>query len=305
MHEYLPTLPFDLYELHLLQLVARHGSFTRAAQEAGITQSAVTRQVQGVETRLAVALFERTTRRVRLTAAGEFLLRETARFVGDLDALLRRVREDFAEAPKEVRVGVAKTISVAYLPGFFAAQQRRQPEVRLRITHEPSARLLERVEMNELDAAILCPPRHLPGSLRVVHRFADAFDLVVPPEWTLPAVTLRAKGERWRNWLAERPWLLIHGESNTGARLRSWMKKRGWEAKEAAEADSFDLIINLVALGQGVSLVPQRALAIYGQRKKVRRLAVPERFVRELVVVVRRHPAPAAHVEGFVGNILF
>ena len=49
MNEYLPTTPFDIYELHLFHLVAKHRSFTKAAEIAGLTQSAVTRQVQGIE----------------------------------------------------------------------------------------------------------------------------------------------------------------------------------------------------------------------------------------------------------------
>jgi DNA-binding transcriptional LysR family regulator len=305
MNEYLPTTPFDLYELHLVRLVARHGSFTAAAREAGLTQSAITRQVQGVETRLGVALFERTTRRVEISPAGTFLLRETDRLVGDLDALLRRLREEFTAAAKEVRVGVSKTISVAYLPGFFVAQQKRQPDVRLRVTHQPETALLQRVEANELDVAILCPPRRLPPSLRAAHHFSDAFDLILPPDWTPPAESLRKRPARWRDWLRECPWLLMEGESSTGARLQSWLKKRGWLVKEATEMDSFDLIINLVALGQGASLVPQRALAVYGRRRKFLRFAVPDRFERELVVIARQRPPLPAHVQAFVGNILF
>src|SRR6187402_272590 len=149
MHEFLPTTPFDLYELHLLHLVAHHNSFTGAAHEAGLTQSAITRQVQGVEARLGLPLFERTTRRVLLTPAGNFLLRETSRIVGDLDAILSRLREDFTNAPKVVRVGVAKTISMSYLPGFFVAQQRRQPNVRLQVEHLDSRNLLTRLESND------------------------------------------------------------------------------------------------------------------------------------------------------------
>jgi DNA-binding transcriptional LysR family regulator len=305
VNEYLPTTPFDLYELHLLHLVARHGSFTAAAHEAGLTQSAITRQVQGVESRLGVPLFHRTTRNVRVAPAGAFLLRETSRVIGDLDALLRRLREQFTDAPREVRVGVAKTISVAYLPGFFAAQRRRQPDVRLRVSHESSQVLLERLESNDLDVAILCPPRRLPSGLSVTHRFADAFDLILPPDWTPPARDLRGKPVRWRDWLCERPWLLIHEESNTGARLRSWMKKRGWLKAEATEMDNFDLIINLVALGQGASLVPQRALALYGRRRKFLRFAVPDRFTREIVAVARQRPPLPSHVKQFVENILF
>ena len=73
MHEFLATAPFDLYELYLFHLVVKHRSFTKAAGLAGLTQSAITRQMQGIESALGVDLLERTTRSVRLTAAGEFL----------------------------------------------------------------------------------------------------------------------------------------------------------------------------------------------------------------------------------------
>lgn len=71
------------------------------------------------------------------------------------------------------------------------------------------------------------------------------------------------------------------------------------------ELESFDLIINLVALGMGVSFVPIRALALYGQKKSLRRLALPVKFQRELIVIRRRQRKPAEHLSQFVENILF
>jgi DNA-binding transcriptional LysR family regulator len=61
--------------------VAEHRSFTKAAELAGLTQSAVTRQMQGIEESLGVALFERTTRSVHLTPAGQMLRAESSRWV--------------------------------------------------------------------------------------------------------------------------------------------------------------------------------------------------------------------------------
>ena len=305
MHEFLATVPFDLYELHLVHLVAEHRSFTAAARLAGLTQSAITRQVQGVEFRLGTPLFERTTRSVRITPAGEFLLREGSRVLGDLDAILKRFREQHTSAPKEVKVGVSTSISMAYLPGFFAAQQRRRPEVRLRIVHLASQDLIERVETNSLDVAILCPPKRPSKTLRISHRFADAFDLILPARWEIPAPALTRNAKRWTQWLNTQPWLLLREQSNTGARLRAWLRRRGWPVEAAMELDSFDLIINLVALGQGISMVPKRALAIYNRQRRVRRVPVPDRFTRELVVVTRRHPEPPPHIQDFTANILF
>ena len=69
--------------------------------------------------------------------------------------------------------------------------------------------------------------------------------------------------------------------------------------------DSFDLIINLVSLGMGISVVPVRALALYVLKKSLRRLEYPARFKRELVVMVRRLQKVPANVSEFVDNILF
>ena|SRR6266478_3893169 len=72
VHRFLSTVPFDLYELALFSLVVKHRSFTKAAEIAGLTQSAITRQMQGVENSLGIQLLERTTRSVRVTPAGEY-----------------------------------------------------------------------------------------------------------------------------------------------------------------------------------------------------------------------------------------
>ena len=134
MHEYLATVPFDLYELHLFHLVAKHGSFTKAAETAGLTQSAITRQIQGMESSLGLSLLERTTRSVRLTEAGKFLAGESARLLGDVERSLQTLRVEFAGAKRQVRVGVSRSVALAYMPGFFHANLKRLPEVACRIT---------------------------------------------------------------------------------------------------------------------------------------------------------------------------
>src|SRR5882762_6756616 len=67
MHQFLSTVPFDLYELALFHLVVKHRSFTKAAEIAGLTQSAITRQMQGVENSLGIqSRFTRPRERVLL-----------------------------------------------------------------------------------------------------------------------------------------------------------------------------------------------------------------------------------------------
>lgn len=305
MNEYLPTTPFDIYELHLFQLVAQHRSFTKAAEVAGLTQSAVTRQVQGIEAALGLELFERTTRSVQLTPAGLALCRQSIRLLGDIDQTLKNLREEFTGGKKEIRVGVSRSVGLAYLPGFFHANLRRLPKVGYRVSYQPSTEILSALEANTLDVGVLCPPHRLPRTVRVTHRFSDTFTLIASPAAAAEfEVNRKRRGHRLA-WMNRQNWLLLDDHATTGRRLRAWMTRQGWRVEPGMQLPGFDLIINLVALGMGTSFVPVRALALYGRKRTIRRLKWPDRFVRELVVVVRRNRKLPDHLAQFVSNVLF
>lgn len=305
MSEFLNTLPFDLYELSLFHLVAKHRNFTRAGQMAGLTQSAITRQIQGMEQSLGINLLERTTRSVRLTKAGEFLFQSSAMLLGDVDQSLRRLKENFANVPKVIRIGVSRSVGLAHLPGFFHANLRKASNVGYNVSYQPSAEMLSALEMNELDLGVLCPPPRLSNSLCVTHRFADAFTLIAPAGLAAQFTALSELRAARNTWLARQFWLLIDENTNTGKQLRKWMPRQGLKPEPGMQLDSFDLIITLVSLGMGISFVPMRALALYGRKKSLARLRLPERFERELVVVMRRHRKQPPHLAEFVKNILF
>lgn len=305
VNEFIQQAPFDLYGLHLFRLVARARSFTKAAELAGLTQSAITRQIQGLELTLGVNLLERTTRTVEVTAAGAFLYREAAGLLGSAESSFIRLRQEFANARKEIRVGVSRSIGLSYLPGFFHANLRRESGVGYRVACQASSALLSALEGNELDIGVLCPPKRLPRTLQITHRFDDAFTLIVPAGGARPTeVFPKAKAARAK-WAARQNWLLLDQSTNTGAQLHQWMSRANLKVEPVMQLDSFDLIIQLVALGMGVSLVPIRALALFGQKHHIQRFETPDRFVREIVVVTRRHRQPPAHLQQFISNILF
>jgi len=303
MNEFLKTAPFDLYELQLFQLVAHHNSFTKAAELAGLTQSAVTRQIQGIEESLGVPLFERTTRSVHLTPAGEMLLVESERLIGSVDSVLQRIRQEYAGAKKEVRVGVSRSVGLAYLPGYFHANLRARPEIGYRVSCQPSDAIVSAIESNSIDLGVFCPPARIPKTLRVTHRFTDAFTLIEPTS-ALEDSDLDSKRKRVE-WAARQNWLLLDDSGNTGKRLRGWMKNEGIAIEPGMTLDNFDLIISLVGLGMGVSCVPIRSLALNGRRRNIRRVAWPNRFSRDLVAIVRRNREIPEHLATFIQNILF
>ncbi len=304
MHEYLARKPFDLYALHLYHLLVRHRSFTKAAREAGLSQSAMTRQMQALEARLGVELITRTTRSVDLTEAGQYLARESARLLGGVSATLEGLQSTFGNARPVVRVGVSRTVAMAHMPGLFHAGQQKLPQVACQVSYQTSAEILGGLEQHELDVGVLCPPSPLPESVKVTHRFEDRFVLIA----SKTIADERPKSPRTDlqlRWLQQQSWLMIQGATVTGSLMRRWLKRQGLKLEPSMELDSFDLIINLVASGMGVSLVPQRALALYRRRQSIKCLAVTPRFSRDLVVLTRKHRKLPEHVQAFVGNILF
>ena len=305
VHEFLKTSPFDLYDLHLFQIVARHRSFTKAAEVVGLTQSAITRQIQSLEKSLGVSLFDRTTRTVHITPAGKFLYQEATALLGGAEQSFQRLRQEFANARKEIRVGVSRSISQSYLPGFFHANLRHAPEIACRVSCQPSSDLLSALERNDLDLGVLCPPKRLPKTLRITHRFDDAFTLITPAMNGIAASPPPKSKGALAKWATGQKWLLIDKATNTGEQLHRWILRQGWKIEPTMQLDSFDLIIHLVALGMGVSLVPIRALALFGQKHHLQRYALTNRFVRELVIVTRHHRKPSQHLEEFVQHILF
>ena len=304
LNEFLATAPFDLYELKLFHLVAEHRSFTRAGQAAGLTQSAITRQIQGMEEKLGLKLFTRSTRSVQLTSEGATLHARSGVVLAEVENALLALRGKSALLPRALRVGVSRTIGLAYLPGFFRAFQRKFPKVQLHVSHERSDFLLSAVESGELDAGIVSPPPRLPKALEIVRRFDDEFVLILPARSIvtfpkpLPVEGLREVCRRQR-------WLLITRQSNTGKRLHAWLLGAGVRCEPSIEADNFDFLVNLVSLGLGISLVPHRVLALHPKTRPVLRVSTEPRFSRELAVVVRREVPRSAILSGFLENVLF
>jgi DNA-binding transcriptional LysR family regulator len=255
----------------------------------------------------AIPIFDRTTRTVRLTAAGESLLRDTASVTRIMDDALSRLGQEHLNAPREVRLGVSSSVALAHLPGLLHAHLRRSAGVKTIVEHLPGQQIISRIESGHLDVGVLCPPKRLPATLSVTHWMDDAFHLIGPAALKVPAFA--GKGKHWpvklTGWLSDQSWLLLHAESQTGQLLRRWLKARNIAASAAMEPDSFDLAVHLVALGMGISLLPRRALAGFPRKQQIQRIPLPEEFSRRLAVVIPKLSRTPRHVAEFVGNILF
>ena len=295
--------PIDLHGLHLLKLVAGRGSVTAAAKAVGLSQSALTRQIQIIEGRLGVRIFERSTRKLALTPAGEILLHETEALSGILDGALRRIREQFLGETKEIRIGISRSVTLAHLPGLLYAHLRRHPEVRTTVSHLGGSALMEAVAACQLDVAVLCPSASLPGLVEVIHRIPDDFAIVAPRAIEVPADTKDSRV--WKKWVRAQSWIAPPSRTISRAIIDQWWSAQGLELGVAMETDSFDMAVHLAALGMGVACVPRRALSTFPRKRQLQRVPLPVPLRRELAVIAPKRSTTPLHVKQFIADILF
>ncbi|MFI6942934.1 LysR family transcriptional regulator [Streptomyces sp. NPDC050418] len=278
--------------LRVFVAVARLGSFTEAARTLGYTQSAVSRQIQALESSLGEgALFDRLPRGVAVTERGQALLPRAEAVLAQLDA----AREDLA-ALREVRggrlrVGAFPTAGAALLPRTVAAFQERYPDVELTCAEGLTGTLLARLDDGTLDVAVVSTTAGAVPDSYALAKVADEAMYVAVPATHRLARRRRVRlaelaGDAWVSGSASTERSLLHPAVREDFRPRVAYVAGEWIAKQG-----------YVAAGLAVALVP--ALAAEGVRPDIRLLAVhaddiPPRAVYAATPRGRSAPAAAA-----------
>ncbi|MGW3989492.1 LysR family transcriptional regulator [Streptomyces sp. NPDC004830] len=233
--------------------VCRLGSLSAAAAELGYTQSAVSRQIAGLERELGVPLVERQARGVRPTPAGEVFRHHALATLHEADRAVRAVRECRDGAPgRSLAVGATPSLAAGLVPVALRRLLRTRETLRWSLLPELSQELHERVLAGTLDLAVVTDaPPGLPTDPRAEHRFLGLDEMTV----VLPADhPLAGRGPVRIEQLADEIW----AEDNDGsaALLGRHAARHGVTARiDLAAADLFGKLA-LVAAGHAVALVP-------------------------------------------------
>ncbi|WP_175940691.1 LysR family transcriptional regulator [Caballeronia sp. BCC1704] len=270
-----------LRELRTFMAVARHGTFAGAGAHIGLTQSAVSAQMQRLEAHLGFALFDRTGRSATLNAAG----RRTLELADELIALYARLAEPSGEEGRggTLSVGAIASAHAALLPDAIASFRRDMPAWRIRLVPGVSLNLLAQVDAAEADMAVIIrPPFSLPAELRWRTLIAEPFVLLAP------AAKKRAT---WRELIESEPFIRYDRRSFGGRQVDVFLRKKRIAVREAIEADELHGIAQLVARGMGVALLPKSAGIGAWPRGTVAHDLGDDTFHREIGLVERARRA--------------
>ena len=235
-------------ELKTLVAVAREGTFAAAGDKIGLTQAAVSAQMQRLQAELGCALFDRTGRSARLNKMGQQILGQAQELLRLYDSLGSAT--DGVPATV-VQIGAISSVQRSLLPDALAALHRQTPGCRTRVLPGLSMELLNMVDAGEIDmAALIRPPFAMQSDLLWTTLAREPFRLIVPRA---------VGGDDWLALLSTQPFVRYDRASFGGRQVDRFLRQMQLPLREVCEVDELDAIVKLVANGVGAALIPQTA----------------------------------------------
>lgn len=238
----------ELYQLRSFAAVAEEGHLTRAAEKLHISQPALSAQIKALEDELGLALFERTSIGMTLTAGGQRLLAEAVKVLAAAQVLRTEARALKGEVAGKASVGTVLEPDLSRLGDFLSVMVERYPLLQLELHHEISGAALEKVRAGELDASFFYGELTQPAVTGLALRQL-VYRVVAPAAWRD-----RIKGADWAA-IAALPWVLTPPISSHNRLVVELFRNHGVEPTKVVEADQESVVSSLVASGVGLSLM--------------------------------------------------
>jgi LysR family transcriptional regulator, hydrogen peroxide-inducible genes activator len=272
--------PFSLRQLQYALALAQELSFRKAAERCHVSQPALSSQLAELEQALGVRLFERDKKRVLLTGPGRDLLARATRVLLEADGLLENARRSADPLAGSLRIGVIPTVSPYLLPALTPRLRQKLPKLSVFWREEKTETVVMLLEQGELDGGIVALESEL-GDVEREPIAKDEFVLVTPPKHPLSRQGNAAAIE-----LRDQSVLLLDDGHCFREQALAFCAKAKAEELEF-RATSLSTLVQMVAGGAGVTLLPSLAVPTETQRAKlvIRRFASPP--ARTLALVFR------------------
>lgn len=278
----------ELQQLRYVVAVAETNNFTRAAKRCLVVQSALSHQIARLERELGARLFERTSRRVRLTPAGEAFLPVARQCLDAADRAVAEVAAVVGEIRGRLAVGLIPTVAAVDLPAALRDFRSRHPQVRINLKVGASEDLVEQVKDGVVDVAFLgLPTAARPAGVEARELARDRLVAVVSLDHPLA-------GQRTVSLDRLASEVFVDLPAGTAGRVQSdqAFDGAGLDRDVAFEVTTADYIARLVAADLAVAMLP---LAYAPQLAGVTTIDVTDAPARVEYVIWNRHSrSPAA-----------
>ena len=255
----------DLRSAQLFQHLAGSLNFSKTSEQMYVSPPTLTRVIQRLEQELGAELFFRDKRSVKLTPAGQ----RFAQFVRSWLEAWHQLQVDLqlasAELTGEIRLFCTVTASYSHLPALLDKFRLQCPKAEIQLTTGEASQAIDRIKHDEADVAIAARPEQLPANMYFQSIASLAVHLIAP---VIPCRVNDLLAQQPINW-DEIPMILPeHGPARS--RFDDWLKQKGIRPAVVAKVDGHEALVSMVALGSGVTIVPDPVLQHSPVRDRVR-----------------------------------
>lgn len=258
-----------LRQLRYLDALARHGNFSRAAGECAVSQPALSMQIRDLARELGVELVTRRQGVTVLTESGAEVARRAGSILSAAHDLADCVRGSGLLLCGNLRLGVIPTLAPYVLPLLLPELHRSHPDLRLDLVETQTKTLVSELSQGTLDVLLLALPVEK-AELETIVLFSDRFLLAVPADDPLP------ERARVSSRDVNLPQLLLLEEGHClRDQALAYCGERG-HARNRLGATSLATILQMVASGYGVTLLPEVAIDVEVRDERVKLLRFVE-----------------------------
>jgi len=238
----------DFDQLETFLAVARHLSFSRAADKRFRTQPAISSQIRLLEEEVGAKLLDRSGGKVSLTASGKVFLKFAEELMESRKAMLAGIAETERVPRGEIVVGANEGTCLHILPEVFAEFKKQYPDVNISITRSDYARILESVLDNSVDFGVVSlPVDDTRLAVKLIHR--DELAIIAPPQHPLAKKKSATLAEA-----AKFP-LVVPKGGHTRDALEDLFFERKLKPRYIMELDSSELLKRFVAADAGIGFI--------------------------------------------------
>jgi len=287
-----------LETLQVLCDLVETGSFSAAATQNFITQSAVSQQVRALEARFDRPLIERTKGHVQPTPAGQLLYQASKEITARYRELREQLQSFDSVVGGSVRLATVHSVGLYELSGPLKKFLKAYPQVNVQLEYSRSSKILEEVLSGRIDLGIVAYPNRRP-QISVIPFREDRLVLVCAPHHPLARRQSLALSE-----LDGEAFVGFERDIPTRRALDRILKRKNVTVRYVMELDNVDTIKRVVEIGAGVAIIPEPSVKQEVRNRTLRIVQISdETLLRPLAIVYRqgKHFSPA--VDHFIAEL--
>lgn len=281
----------ELDQLRYFLQVADRGNFTRAAEDLMISQPALSRSIQKLEDELGQPVFERKTRSISLTDAGELLVSQARRILGLVDDTKAAITDDGESG--RIRVAAIPTIAPYFLPDVLRRFATAFPRATISVYEDTTDNLLKRCGDGAVDVAIAALPIAA-RYLEVEPLFEEELLLVLAPDHPLA----EKKQIRLKD-IEPHPFVLLGEAHCLTGNIESFCHQKSFHPLSVERTSQLATVQELVSLNHGVSMIPAMARAHDESNRRIYRSISGQKPTRTIAMVWNSYRFQTRLMENF------